>query len=146
MPIVKWIRYYLLCVKMITRSDLRKIARARLKDAEVLLHSRRYDGAIYLCGYAVEIALKARICRTLSWSGYPSTGGEFQHYQTFRTHNLDVLLHLSGVEEKVKTTLLAEWSAVAAWDPEARYKPIGSATKQDAELMITSAKVLSRAL
>ena len=131
---------------MITRSDLTEIARARLKDAEVLLHSRRYDGAIYLCGYAVEIALKAKICLTLSWPGYPSTRGEFQNYQTFRTHDLDVLLHLSGVEERVKTTLLAAWSDVAAWDPEVRYKPIGSATKQDAELMIASAKVLSRAL
>ncbi|MGE3535969.1 MAG: HEPN domain-containing protein [Candidatus Tectimicrobiota bacterium] len=131
---------------MITRADLRKIARARLKDAEVLCHARRYDGAVYLCGYAVEIALKARICRTLSWPGYPSTKGEFQNYQTFRTHNLDVLLRLSGVEEKVKTTLLAEWSAVVSWDPEARYKLIGSATKQDAELMITAAKILSGVL
>ena len=34
------------------RSDLSKIARARLRDAEVLYRSRRYDGAIYLCGYA----------------------------------------------------------------------------------------------
>ena len=131
---------------MITRLDLTKIARARLRDAEVLYRSRRYDGAIYLCGYAVEIALKARICKTLSWPGYPSTGGEFQNYQSFRTHNLDVLLRLSGVEEKVKTTLMTEWSVVAAWDPEARYKPIGSTTRQAAELMIASARVLLRAL
>ena len=131
---------------MITRSDLKKIARARLRDAEVLHRSRRYDGAIYLCGYAVEIALKARICQTLSWPGYPSTGGEFQNYQSFRTHNLHVLLRLSGVEERIKTTLMTEWSVVAAWDPEARYKPIGSATKQAAELMLASARVLLGAL
>ena len=131
---------------MITRSDLTRIARARLRDAEVLYRSRRYDGAIYLCGYAVEIALKARICRTLSWPEYPSTGGEFQNYQSFRTHNLHVLLRLSGIEERIKTTLITEWSAVAAWDPEARYKPIGSATRQAAELMIASAKVLLRVL
>lgn len=131
---------------MITRSDLKKIAQVRLRDAEVLYRSRRYDGAIYLCGYAVEIALKTRICKTLSWFGYPSTGGEFQNYQSFRTHNLDVLLRLSGVEERIKTILMTEWSAVAAWDPEARYKPIGSATKQAAELMIASARVLLRAL
>ena len=123
-----------------------KIARARLRDAEVLYRSRRYDGAIYLCGYAVEIALKARICKTLSWPGYPSTGGEFQNYQSFRIHNLDVLLRLSGVEEKVKTTFMTEWSEVAAWDPETRYKPIGSATRQTAALMIASARVLLRAL
>lgn len=131
---------------MITRSDLTKIARARLRDAEVLYRSRRYDGAIYLCGYAVEIALKARICKTLSWAGYPSTGGEFQHYQSFRTHNLHVLLRLSGVEARIKTTLITEWSAVAAWDPEIRYKPTGSATRQAAALMIASARILLRAL
>ena len=131
---------------MITRSDLIKIARVRLRDVEVLYRSRRYDGAIYLCGYAVEIALKARICKALSWPGYPSTGGEFQNYQSFRTHNLDVLLRLSGVEERVKTTCMTEWSAVATWDPETRYKPIGSATRQAAALMIASSRVLLRAL
>jgi HEPN domain-containing protein len=131
---------------MIPRSDLKKIARARLRDAEVLYRSRRYDGAIYLCGYAVEIALKARICKTLSWLEYPSTGGEFQNYQSFRTHNLHVLLRLAGVEERIKATLITEWSAVAAWDPETRYKPIGSATRQAAALMIASARILLRAL
>lgn len=100
----------------------------------------------YLCGYAVEIALKARICRTLSWSGYPAMPREFQNYQAFRTHNLDVLLHLSGVEERIKTTLLAEWSVVATWDSEVRYRPIGSATKQRAEDMIAAARALARAL
>jgi hypothetical protein len=131
---------------MITRAELRKIARARLKDAEILLRAGRYDGAIYLCGYAVELVLKARICKTLSWSGYPATSGEFQNYRSFQTHNLDVLLHLAGVERKVKTTLFAEWSTVATWDPEVRYKPIGSATQQDAALMIASAQALLRVL
>jgi len=87
-----------------------------------------------------------KFCRTLSWPGYPSTGGEFQPYQSFRTHNLDVLLRLSGVEERVKTTCMTEWSAVATWDPETWYKSIGSATRQAAELMIVSARVLLRAL
>jgi len=51
-------------------------------------------------------------------------------------------LRVSGVEETVKTKVFAEWSAVVAWDPEARYKPIGSATPEDAKLMIESAKTL----
>jgi HEPN domain-containing protein len=127
---------------MLNRSDLIKIARARIKDGEILLKSHRYDGAIYLCGYAVEIALKESICRTLGWSGYPSATKEFANYQSFRTHNLDVLLRLSGSEHKIRTEYLAEWSAVAEWDPEIRYKPIGSATEQGAELMIESSKKL----
>jgi len=129
---------------MIQVKDLRKIAQARLKDADILLASRRYDGAIYLCGYAIELALKARICQTLKWPGYPSTTGEFRDYQSFRTHDLDVLLHLTGREQKIKTNYFAEWSAVARWNPAARYQPIGTARNADAQLMISSAKTLWR--
>ncbi len=131
---------------MISRTELRKISRARLKDSAVLFKARRYDGAIYLCGYSVEIALKTRICRTLKWNGYPSTRSEFQNLQSLKSHNLDVLLSLSGVEEKIKRNYLAEWSEVAKWDPEARYKPVGSATKQNASIMIVSAKILLEVL
>jgi len=127
---------------MLKRTELKKIAQARIEDGEILLNSHRYDGAIYLCGYAVEISLKERICRTLGWDGYPSTTKEFANYQSFRTHNLDVLLRLSGSEHKIRTEFLAEWSAVAEWDPEIRYKPIGSATKKSAELMIDSSRKL----
>jgi hypothetical protein len=37
------------------------------------LKAERFDGAFYLSGYAVELALKARICRTLKWRATPST-------------------------------------------------------------------------
>jgi len=131
---------------VISASDLRKIARARLLDAQALSGRHRYDGSIYLCGYAVELALKYRICKTLGWASFPASGGEFKQYQTFRTHDLDVLLHLSGREAKIKKQMFAEWSTVAAWDPEVRYKPIGSATKASADLMIRATTVLLKAL
>ena len=131
---------------MLTRIELQKIGRARLRDAQALYRSGRYDGAIYLCGYAVEIGLKARICKTLRWTGYPSTKKEFENYGSFRTHDLDTLLSLSGLESKIKGMLFAEWSAVAKWNPEARYKPIGSASQQEAELTIESVKTLMGAL
>ena len=131
---------------MVGRAELRKIARARLKDAEALFQLRRYDGAIYICGYALEIALKARICRTLHWPGYPVSRSEFEQYQSFRTHNLDVLLRLSGIENRIRAEFVAEWVAVAAWDPEARYRPVGTATMPDAGLMIESTKRLLGAI
>lgn len=127
---------------MIDKKEIKKIAKARLKDAEVLAASRRYDGAIYLCGYAVELGLKARICKTLKWPGYPSSNNEFQDFRSFKTHDLDVLLHLTGIEERVKTELLAEWSAVAEWDPESRYNPIGNVSLADVQLMLSSATSL----
>jgi hypothetical protein len=36
-----------------------------LIDAEVLLNAKRFDGSVYLCGYAIELGLKKRICETL---------------------------------------------------------------------------------
>ncbi len=117
-----------------------------MKDAKVLFGSRRYDGAVYLCGYAVETALKARISKTLGWAGYPATRKEFENLQTFKTHSLEVLLTLSGKERRIKIHFFSEWSAVAAWDPEARYKPIGTVKAADAKLMIESARILVRAL
>ena len=131
---------------MIPRNELRKIAQARLKDSEVLYNAQRYDGAVYLCGYSIELALKARICRTLKWPAFPSTRAEFSSYQSFRTHDLDILLSLSGVETKIKTQFLAEWSTIATWDTEVRYESIGTARKSDAFNMIESAKTLLKVI
>jgi hypothetical protein len=131
---------------MVPIAELKKIAKGRLMDAEALFRAGRYDGAIYLCGYAVEVALKARICRTLKWLGYPSTRKEFEGYQSFRTHELNILLHLSGVEAKIGTKHLAEWSVVATWRSTVRYLPMGSATAQDVADMIKSTRTIVGAL
>ena len=128
---------------MINARELRRTARARLADAEALLKSRRYDAAVYICGYAVEIALKARVCRTLGWAEYPSTSKDFHGYASFRTHDLDVLLHLSGREAGVKRKAFADWSIVVdKWHVESRYGPTGLTTEQDAEDMISSARTV----
>jgi len=129
---------------MLTRKELQKIARARLKDAQILFQNRRYDGAAYLCGYAIELWLKARICRTLGWEGFPSTNREFQNLLSFKTHDLDILLKLSGIEKKIKTRFLAEWSVISVWRPEVRYQPIGTIRREEAKMMIESAIVLMR--
>lgn len=132
---------------MLTTSDLDGIALARLDDARALLQASRYDGAVYLCGYVIEIALKARICKTLGWSGYPENRTEFGKYSSFRTHDLEVLLHLSGSEQVVgKGKHWADWSVVVSWDPNARYKPTGENDRTDAENMIESAGRLLKVL
>ena len=131
---------------MITRNNLRKIARAKLRDAEILYKNRRYDSAIYLCGYAVEAILKARICRTLKWAGFPETRGEFQSYQSFRTHNLEVLLSLSGIREKILNEYSTEWTDVSKWSPEMRYLPVGTNRQSDVLEMIEGTKVLVKVL
>lgn len=62
---------------MLTVAELRSISAARLEDAETLYNAGRYDGVTYICGYAVELALKARICETLNWAEFPESGKDF---------------------------------------------------------------------
>jgi HEPN domain-containing protein len=131
---------------VIATSDLRVIAKARLRDARVLLRARRFDGAFYLCGYSVELALKARICRTLRWSGFPETGHDFKGLQSVKTHDLEILLRFSGVEERIKRRYLTEWSIVLDWNPDKRYQSIGQSTQQQATDMLTCAKRLVEVL
>jgi len=131
---------------MLTPAELTSIARARLRDADALLAKGRYDGAAYLCGYAVEIALKTRIVKTLKWTGFPSDGGDFKDLQSFKTHNLNLLMRLSGWEARMKTRFAPEWLIVSQWNPESRYGPPGSVTQADASRMIESAKRIVEAL
>jgi HEPN domain-containing protein len=131
---------------MILRGDMRRIAQARLQDARALRDRGRYDGAVYLCGYAVEIAVKARICQTLRWPGFPSTNREFEGKQSFRSHDLPILLELSGIEQLIISRYLPQWSAVATWTPDLRYQAVGNATQQQAEQMIEAAGILVRVL
>jgi len=131
---------------MIPVTELNKIAQARLEDAKALLQAGRYDGATYLCGYAVEVALKARICRILNWPEFPTTGGEFQAYKSFQTHELDVLLRLSGQESGIKQQHFDLWNKVKVWKAESRYNVIGTANAGDAQAMIQAADALLQIL
>lgn len=125
---------------MISVAELDRIAQARLDDAKALLAATRYDGAIYLCGYAVEVVLKARICRTLNWPEFPATRSEFQAYKSFQTHELDVHLRLSGQEPNVKQHHFAHWNVVAEWKSESRYNVVGTAQQGGADGMIRAAE------
>lgn len=120
------------------KREIEKIVQARIEDAQILYDAARYDGSVYLCGYAIELSLKARICKTLQWDEYPTSS----KYSTFKTHDLDVLLHLSGCEDEIRMEHLADWFVVAEWNPEARYNPIGNIQRHDAECMIESTKKL----
>jgi hypothetical protein len=131
---------------MISSGELRKIAKARWLDAAALLKARRYDGAYYLSGYAIELALKARICRTLKWPGFPESAQEFKGLQSIKTHDLEMLLRFSGIEGRIKQKHLPEWSVVLDWNPEKRYQPIGHSSLQQATDMLTSAKRLLTAI
>jgi len=130
-----------------TPQELKKIAKSRLQESEILFSQRKYDAAVYLCGYAIELALKARICKTLKWTEFPNAS--VKNPQTFKTHHLITLLALSGIDQKVKLTCLAEWTVITQgikWDPELRYQKIGSYSRIDAENLLNAVKTLIKIL
>ncbi len=131
---------------MIATAELRRIADAKLADAVVLRQAGRYDNAVYLGGYAVELALKARICDTLGWDGYPETGGEFHHLQSFRTHDLAILLHLSGQETRIENDFHDAWGVVSNWNSAARYLAAGSANEDNCFTMLEAVALLVEAI
>jgi hypothetical protein len=112
----------------------------------VLLRAKRFDGAFYLCGYAIELALKARICRTLKWSGFPDSAQDFKGMQSVKAHDLAVLLKFSGIEGRVKAKHSVEWSVVVLWNPDKRYQAIGVSTAQEAMEMVNSVQRLLKVL
>lgn len=69
---------------MIPDKTLRYLVVQRIKDAEALLNNNRYPAAIYFAGYAVEVALKKKICVTFEFHlGFPETKQEFSNYLQF---------------------------------------------------------------
>jgi HEPN domain-containing protein len=136
---------------MIAITDLHGTAREYLRAAKLLRTRRSYDAAVYLCGYAVEIALKARLCRHLKWTtGFPETPAEFRLKGNLKTHDLETLLDYTGIQGRVRSSgprdLLPDWSVVRKWNPEQRYDPRGTKTLSDADSMIAATQKLLRVL
>lgn len=123
-------------------ADVEVLAEARLHDAEALFAAGRYDGARYVCGYAVELKLKARISRAHGWSVYPPTA---PLAQPLKTHDLEVLLLLSTMHATIIGGHGGLWSAVVAWNPEQRYA-VTAFTAQDAQKMIDATRALMAVL
>jgi HEPN domain-containing protein len=126
---------------MATRKDLQELARLRLEEAEALFAAGLYDGCAYLCGYVVELALKARICATLGVDEYPEKGTRLR--EAFRTHDFDDLKLLAGMEHEfsaARPALLSNWSIASKWKPERRYDRPGSYDRVQAEQILNAVR------
>lgn len=80
---------------MTTTRDLLQIADERLADAEALLTSGRYTGAVYISGYVLECLFKALVCKQLGSVDVPAV------LRTSATHQLENLLELIPAIESV---------------------------------------------
>jgi hypothetical protein len=105
------------------RSDLRRLARTRLREARALLEARLFSGAYYLCGYAVECALKARIAKETRRCEFP----DLERVKASYSHNLTNLLKLAGLEALLQAEIASDtdfdvnWTSVKDWSEKARY-------------------------
>lgn len=124
---------------MILKPTLKSLSAKYLLDAKVLLLNKRYSSSIYIAGYAVELALKFKICETMVFKlGFPENKAEFNYYfsdtrkvllratiqelREIRNHDLKKLLRYSGEQYNLETNFVAEWNKVKDWNPEMRYE------------------------
>jgi HEPN domain-containing protein len=107
-----------------TRRELQQLARMRLREAAVLLRARQYSGAYYLCGYAVECALKACIAKRTRRYDFPDRVLARDAW----THDLEALLKVAGLKDALDTdikldqTLRDSWGTVRDWTEASRYQ------------------------
>lgn len=107
-----------------TRAELQRLAKDRIIDAKALLRARRWSGAYYLTGYAVECGLKACIIAHLMKSDEFPDRRFSEHCWT---HNLSQLLGLAGLEpafdaaKAADRRLLQNWETVKDWNESSRY-------------------------
>ncbi|MCL1470266.1 HEPN domain-containing protein [Argonema antarcticum] len=106
------------------RKHLQDIARLRLKEAKVLLDNGHYDGAYYLCGYAIECALKACIAKKTNKYDFPDKKTVLDSY----THDFKKLAQVAEIssfiaqESNSDPLFAANWAIVVQWSEESRYQ------------------------
>ncbi|MCR4311158.1 MAG: hypothetical protein NUV54_01135 [Candidatus Taylorbacteria bacterium] len=141
-------------VKILT---LRSLSKDRLREARILFASDKLHGAKYLCGYAVEHAIKYRICRYLGWNSYPppnpksnTNDATWESLASLKTHDLQILLLFTGSFERIfnDAILAAAWDDVKNWDSEIRYEAIKTQAAERTKLktFLDSAAIIMRCL
>ncbi len=111
-----------------------RLALERLGDAQVLVKNKRFAGAYYLAGYAVECALKARIAKRTKQHDFPPKPNEVREIYT---HDLKRLVSLAKLDEvfnqlaKQERAFERHWAVVQDWNEESRYEVRGEKKAKD---------------
>ncbi len=116
----------------LTRTELQSIALAKLEDARLLLEHGRTSSSYYLAGYAVEIALKACIAKTIAAEAIQDR----RFINDIFVHDLVKLVSLAGLKQAFEARLAEDpafaenWALVVEWRPEVRYEIVDPTTAQ----------------
>lgn len=110
-----------------TRAEFQALAETRLEEAKTLLDQSKWDGAYYLAGYAVELALKACIIKKLmATDAFPGKDLSKDCY----THAFDNLLRAAKLEAvwqiaiQSDSAFEANWWKANEWSEVTRYHRI----------------------
>lgn len=121
------------------RAEFQRLARTRARDGSVLLDARRWEGAYYLLGYAIECALKAVICTQTREFDFPDK----DRVNKSHTHNLANLLELSVLAPRLveaaeeDPVIAANWSTVKDWNERRRYERTTEVKARDLPRAVT---------
>ncbi len=106
------------------RIDFQKLADIRIEEAPVLVKAKKWAGAYYLAGYAVECSFKACIAKRTKRHDYPDKDFTAKCY----THKLEQLVVQAALQTAFGTARNADpdlevnWTVVKDWDEKARYE------------------------
>ena len=119
------------------RSDFKRLTKIRLREARTLLRAGLFEGAYYLCGYAIEYVLKACIAKQTRRYDFPDK----DRVNKSHVHDLVDLVRLGGVkleldaETQLDSTFRANWNVVKDWSEKSRY---GYPSEQEAHDLYTA--------
>jgi HEPN domain-containing protein len=106
------------------RTDFQQLAEVRIEEAGILLANKKWDGAYYLAGYAVECALKACIAKRTNQYDFPDK----KLVERSFTHDLARLVDCANLlaqrqaDMSTDPGLLDNWDIVEVWTEASRYE------------------------
>lgn len=124
------------------------LAIERLQEAECLIANGHFGGAYYIGGYAIELALKAVVCKKLDIEMFEKEAVPRHISKAFMIHNLLDLVFLAGLRNELMRAcekdgfLLDCWSLISNWSEQRRYDLPCNA--QTAKIFINSLKHVLR--
>jgi HEPN domain-containing protein len=110
----------------VNRAELQKLATDRIADAKALLAAKRWSGAYYLAGYAVECGLKACVLAHVERTGIIFEDRKYA--EKCWTHDLGELLRLADLQGSFDAAAGADpqlsknWDVVKDWTESSRYR------------------------
>jgi hypothetical protein len=112
--------------KMDTTEEIMRLSKERLSEAKILFDNGKFDGAYYLSGYSIELALKAKICERFC----------IPNLFTSDEKKLQAIVGINEVRKAVRTAnnkslSLGNSIFFQNWSEDIRYKPCGSIGKPE---------------